>query len=422
LNFKYADFQQEVIVVMDHHNKFIIYLNFGISLTVMSFAAVRILYGGITTGILLLAITFILTAIAVLLAKMQRQTAAKLFTILSATFYIYTVQIGVPVNISPEYFYFPAMMLSPLLFSTDEKKVMCIGISIPFFVWFATVALPYPTYQEPWIIPAGFQKTLQILNFVSAISLTGFILTRYQKYFKSYQSEVALRERLVALGEMANGVAHEINNPLTIILAKTRGHQKLLNEQSPISEKMKTDFEIIISTGLRISKIVNTMLALSRDASSEAIKDVLLVDIINDTLDLIKERLQHTEITLQLKIDESISINCRPSQISQALLNLIQNSIDALAKNDIENKWIQVLTQRDGDHVAIIVIDSGKGIDIKISEKIMTPFFTTNHTKKSLGLGLSLAHSIAVNHNGHLTHSIYSNNTKFILRIPLRQV
>lgn len=408
--------------MLDHHKKFIIYLNLGICFTVMSFVAMRIIYGGVTTGILLLAITLIFTAIAVLLVKMQKYTAAKLFTILSGTFYIYTIQIGVPVNISPEYFYFPAMMLPPLLFNSDEKIEMSVGILIPFFVWLASIALPYPAYKEPWIFSTGFQKTLQIVNFASAISLTGFILARYQNFFKSNQTEVSQRERLVALGEMANGIAHEINNPLTIILARTRGHQKRLNEQFPISEKMKSDLQIIISTCLRISRIVNSLLALSSDASSEPIKRVPLADVINNTLDLTKERLHHTKIKIHLKIDESINIDCRPSQISQALLNLIQNSIDALARHEIESKWIEVESQLDGDHVAIIVIDNGKGINLKITEKIMTPFFTTKDATKSMGLGLSLAHSIAVNHNGHLIHSTHSNNTKFVLRIPLRQL
>jgi len=118
-------------------------------------------------------------------------------------------------------------------------------------------------------------------------------------------------------------------------------------------------------------------------------------------------------------IDPDLRVTCREVQIAQAILNLLQNAFDAVVENR-GDKWIEIRVGAAGNSVVVSVRDSGPGVPSNIKDRIMEPFFTTKPIGKGMGLGLSLAQSIAKQHGGELTFGELEGHTCFSLALPRR--
>ena len=230
------------------------------------------------------------------------------------------------------------------------------------------------------------------------------------------QTLVAQAAKMSALGEMAGGIAHEINNHLAVLLLRTT-HTKTILEDSPIDKALVVrDLNKIEVAANRISKIVSGLKNLSRNADDDPFISVKIASIIEDTMSLCQERLKHAEIELKVDTIPDLSLECRPSQIAQVLLNLMNNAADAIAEHSA--KWIEVQVREAGDRVHFLVTDSGNGISPEVARKLMQPFFTTKPLGKGTGLGLSISHQICEQHHGNLTYNSESKNTQFVIEIP----
>lgn len=207
--------------------------------------------------------------------------------------------------------------------------------------------------------------------------------------------------KMASLGEMAGGIAHEINNPIGVISAKARQLRQHLESNLPKDhEKMLTQIRSIESYSERVSKIVLGLRQFSRNADSDPTVEISCEKILEDTLTLCESTLKKQNIQLEKKIDPQLILNCRPVQISQVLINLMGNAADALQNND--NKKIFIETFIEEGHPVIRVWDNGPGIPDDIAVKVLQPFFTTKPTGKGTGLGLSISHSLMKQNEGHL--------------------
>jgi len=225
--------------------------------------------------------------------------------------------------------------------------------------------------------------------------------------------------RFTAIGEMAAGIAHEINNPLAII----SGRLFQLRRYITGAEKEQQAGELIgkiESTVKRISKIIVSMRSLARDGESDPFEQAKIVTIFEDTLLLLREKLEKAEIDMRVKINANLSIECRSSQIAQVLLNLVHNSHDAIL--DLKERWIEIVAEEVGEHVMISIKDSGTGIPRDIREKIMQPFFTTKEPGKGTGLGLSITANIIRSHRGNFFIDESCPNTCFKIMLPMIQI
>lgn len=224
--------------------------------------------------------------------------------------------------------------------------------------------------------------------------------------------------RMSSLGEMAGGIAHEINNPLTIIGTSSRMLKKNIELGEKSAEKISSYFEKIDKTTERITKIINGMLAISRDSTHEDISSFTWNDIIQDVLALCGEKFKHAGIEIRIPETPSLhkNYNGRKVQLSQVLLNLLHNSYDAIAA--LPERWIEIDCHSSDGEMIVRVTDSGKGIPAELHDKIMQPFFTTKEVGKGTGLGLSLSMSIIQKHNGQFYIDKNSGNTSFIIRLP----
>lgn len=222
--------------------------------------------------------------------------------------------------------------------------------------------------------------------------------------------------RLTSLGEMAAGVAHEINNPLAIMDGRAHQLQRLLKQQLPEDHRAFEFIQNIRSTAARISRIIKSMKGLSKSSPSEPFEYTSINEIVEDTVNLCKEKFVDAGINLMMGLEDGLMVRCRPHQISQVILNLLHNSFDAIQEQ--QNKWIRVSSLSTDKWVEVRVEDSGPGVPEKVREKIMQPFFTTKEIGKGTGLGLSISRNIAQGHNGDLVLDETAKNTCFVLRIP----
>jgi len=221
--------------------------------------------------------------------------------------------------------------------------------------------------------------------------------------------------KMASLGEMAGGIAHEINNPLTIIQGKARQAQRTLAKNPVNLESAHQDLEKICGTTERIAKIVRGLRTFSRDSEKDPLTTHGIVPLIEECLDLCREKFKFQEVALTLAGDADSSAYCRPTQVSQVILNLLHNSLDAV--QNLKEKWVEVLVSAKDDFLEIVITDSGQGIPPEIADKIMEPFFTTKEPGKGTGLGLSLSRSIVKDQGGDFFLDKQHPNTRFVIRL-----
>lgn len=252
------------------------------------------------------------------------------------------------------------------------------------------------------------------------------ILSISQLYF--YASEnVRIRNKIIQqhqtlinssklsdLGVMAAGIAHEINNPLTVIKGKATLLERMIND----SKQNKT-LQSIIENCDRIVQIIRGLKVVARDGSNDDFEDESLQSIINDVISFTKNKLTINQVNLKLDIPTEIPIiHCRSVQISQIIVNLFVNSIDAIEDHD--SKWIEIKVFQKEDNVYIHFIDSGNGIPENIVKNMFNPFYTTKGVDKGTGLGLSISSSIMQDHGGHLKYLTDKKNTTFEISLPIK--
>ncbi len=264
-----------------------------------------------------------------------------------------------------------------------------------------------PGWQKVFRSDAGDGNTFYI----------GFFITdlRLRK-----QSELATLQnaKMASLGIMAAGIAHEINNPLTIIHGTTVLLRRAIHSEKADPEKLLNGLDRIEKTALRISKIIRGLRVFSRSAEKDPLMPTRLDEIVQDTLDLCQERFRDNAIDLRVAPIPAVSLHCRATQITQVLLNFLQNSLDAVSS--LSERWISVeFRDLDTGYLELSVTDSGRGIPDAIRANIMDPFFTTKEPGRGTGLGLPISKGIIDEHGGSVSIDTTSPHTRFVILLPL---
>lgn len=230
--------------------------------------------------------------------------------------------------------------------------------------------------------------------------------------------QVVSSARLSALGMMAGGIAHEINNPLGIIHAYASNLLEMANDGDlPRTEIERMCSRILVTTE-RIASIVKSLRQIAREGSADPLAPASVGEMIEQALELCRERFRiHSIRLVPAKVDPALHVRCREVQIVQILLNLLQNAFDAISSMD-GDRWIAIEVGVQKQEVALSVIDSGGGIAPGLRERIMEPFFTTKPPGKGTGLGLSISRSIAQDHGGELRYEERDGHTCFSLILP----
>ena len=226
--------------------------------------------------------------------------------------------------------------------------------------------------------------------------------------------------KLASLGEMAGGIAHEINNPLTIIDGNISIIKKHLAKGGSVKE-VEERINKVSQMVSRISAIVNGLKTFSRDGSSDPFEIKNFKKIVDDALSLCKEKFKSNGVSLELELpEEDCSIYCRSIQVSQILINIINNAYDAL--EGVENPKIKINVKNYQSNITISIKNNGPKIPDEIQEKILTPFFTTKEIGAGTGLGLSISLGIVKDHHGSLKLSSNDSYTEFLISLPKHQI
>jgi PAS domain S-box-containing protein len=229
--------------------------------------------------------------------------------------------------------------------------------------------------------------------------------------------------KLTSLGEMASGVAHEINNPLSVIIARLHSMRKKMERETLSQETVEAELVRIDKMAARIAKIVKGLSAFSQSGRIDSPAEVELESLVSETFDLFHEKLRNQSIKIRLDLPpKGTKIRCRALEISQVLLNLILNSKHALesAGTAIEEKWIEVSVVKKDDRFIFAVTDSGTGIEAEKASRMFDPFFTTKPIGHGTGLGLSISKGIIESHGGTIRYDSRSPNTRIEFEIPTR--
>jgi two-component system NtrC family sensor kinase len=218
--------------------------------------------------------------------------------------------------------------------------------------------------------------------------------------------------KLAAIGELAAGVAHEINNPLFAILGLT----EFLLKESEEGSKARQRLELIQQTGLEIKEIVRALLDFARENAEERLV-VPLEDVVRSTVELVRRTNAHKGVELvDIYDEEGALVHASPNQLKQIFLNLIANARQAMPNGGT----VTVVVHTEGDHVIATVSDDGPGIEANMLDRIFEPFFTTKRATGGTGLGLSVSLGIAEANGGSLVAaSEVGHGASFTLRLPL---
>ena len=325
-------------------------------------------------------------------------------------------------------------------YSLIQKSFIAIGIlmSLHYLDW---------SYfrPRPELFATGLLIAFALLHMMSilcpALANEHSLLIRTEKLeseiqmraeqIKTKELQLAASNKMASIGRMAGGVSHEINTPLAIISMYTENLLSYKNTSEVPPEEFKESLQKILNTTDRISKITSALRKVSRDQISTERVKANLNQLIQESLSFFHQRLIDSGIQLELNLPTYVvECFCNPVEISQILINLLNNSVDALqglSANDLPQTTHKNIslhlkqTLKNGENFAQIkIVDSGH-IDPDVAEKIMDPFYTTKPIGAGTGLGLSISLSIAKAHGGVLYLDTKAPNTCFILEIPLEQ-
>ena len=238
-----------------------------------------------------------------------------------------------------------------------------------------------------------------------------------QKKLEEAESQLFQSEKLASLGRLSAGVAHEINNPLTSILM----YGNLMKEKLPADHELASSLGYILEDAERCQEIVKNLLAYSRQTRPS--KDIFFLNnLVSESLRLIRDQKLFMNVQIVKELDEyQILVNADKTQLSQVIINLIINALDAM-----EGKGtLTIKTYRDkkAGKAFIEIGDTGCGIPREHLSKVFDPFFTTKEVGKGTGLGLSMAYGIMEENHGQISiRETGPEGTTILLELPEEQV
>jgi len=282
---------------------------------------------------------------------------------------------------------------------------------------------------------SAFKVTLVIILLgslgiiIMAYVLSKKIVSRIARMDKEKQmmnSQIVETGKLASIGELAAGIAHEINNPVAIMVEESGWIEDLLSEEdlkeSENLEEFKRALKQIHTQGKRCKEITHKLLSFARKTDSK-VQNVQINELLREVVSLSEQRAKYSNVAFKTSLDEALpSIEVSESELQQVFLNLINNSLDAMDKTGGNiNISTRIVPGPHGRDIMIQVDDDGVGIPEANLRRVFDPFFTTKPVGKGTGLGLSICYGIIKKLGGDLkVDSVVDDGTRFTIRIPLK--
>jgi len=228
--------------------------------------------------------------------------------------------------------------------------------------------------------------------------------------------------KLASVGKLAAGIAHEINNPVAIMVEEAGWIKDLLEEEEFSKSENLNEFERALkqikTQGQRCKEITHKLLSFARKTDSR-VQETQVNDLVKELVSLSEQRAKYSKIAIHKNLEDNLPITyMAQSEMQQILLNLINNSVDAMEKNGGE---LTINTYSEGDVIGIKVSDNGPGIPEANLSRIFEPFFTTKPLGKGTGLGLSICYGIIQKMGGRIdVESVIDSGTTFRIQLPVK--
>ena len=274
-----------------------------------------------------------------------------------------------------------------------------------------------------------FTLIIFLLGGLGIVLMALFISRKIVKKFQSIDMESQLMNRqmvetgkLASIGELASGVAHEINNPVAIMIEEAGWVEDLMEDQPadvPNREEIERALGQIRNQGKRCKDITHKLLSFARQTDDSHVTEVELPMLIEEVVSLSIQQARYAQVNFDMDIDHSLpAISGSTTELQQVFLNLINNSIQAMEHDD--GGEVSISCQQDGEWIRTAIADTGPGIPAANLKRIFDPFFTTKPVGKGTGLGLSICFGIIHQMDGEIeVESTVGVGTTFIIRLPL---
>jgi signal transduction histidine kinase len=296
-------------------------------------------------------------------------------------------------------------------------------ISSVLFGLFFAVRLLFPLWGsvEEGRLLGFFADLILISGFTGTLFATYLIVGKHhdeehiQKILKERSEKFLGQSKYSELGMMSAGIAHEINNPLAVIQARTTQLLRIYR-QTERQKDLADGLQQILYTSERINRTIQGIREFVHQDERGPSVEVTLKTLFDDILAFCGQRMKNHGVNLRFYGLENFSVVGNKIQLEQVILNLLNNSFDAIEY--LPDKWIEVTCKQKGDRIQLYFKDSGPGIPTEIASRMMEPFFSTKDIGKGTGLGLALAKGIVEKHRGSLIYVKDSPHTTFLLELP----
>jgi signal transduction histidine kinase len=225
------------------------------------------------------------------------------------------------------------------------------------------------------------------------------------------QRQLIHADRLATIGQLAAGVAHELNEPLGSVL----GFAQLVQKSAELPGEARRDTEKIVTAALYAREVIRKLMVFARQVPARRVR-VSLNQVVGDAFYFLEARCTVASVEVVRHLDaEPAEILADPAQLKQVVVNLVVNAIQAMP----DGGTLSVRTRTDGPQVVLEVSDTGTGMSAEVLERAFLPFFTTKDVNEGTGLGLAVVHGIITSHGGSIAaHSEPGRGSRFEVRLP----
>ncbi|ABB37497.1 integral membrane sensor signal transduction histidine kinase [Oleidesulfovibrio alaskensis G20] len=295
--------------------------------------------------------------------------------------------------------------------------------------WLLVSRTPNAAIQQPFAAPKKQlldKLILLALLLIGGAAMFVHYVTRQTRRLAaekdSLNTQVIEANRLGALGELAAGVAHEINNPLAIIREESGWIEDVLDDgfdnPEALEGEIRRSVTQINTQTLRCRDITHKLLSFARRSTGhEACVDVNM--LLQEIVGFAEQRARYINVTTRMRLDPALPmLSASPSELQQVFINLVNNALDAM--EDRRDGTLTVTSRLQGNTAVITVSDTGQGIPDTLLNKIFDPFFTTKSVGKGNGLGLSICHGLVTRAGGDIrVQSELHKGTTFTVELPV---
>lgn len=324
---------------------------------------------------------------------------------------------------------FQLLMLGPqaalILYFSFTKNMDYLPLISLYILYFVYQVKQSQSYR---------QELIKVFNYQFDLEKSNNELKNSQSALMAQTAKLLHTSRLAALGEISASIAHEVNNPLMVINGSVTQLKRLIIHKSSQQQNFSSDgadfvqidnlLEKIRKSSDRVTHIFGGLKYFGAQSDVAPKETIQLNTILLETQAFTTELLKANFIQFQIGHVPTVSLYCHPIQISQVLINLIKNAVDALTDfqkktNTIGEHWVKLSFTEKDNFIEIFISNSGEKIPLELAKRLFQPFFTTKASGKGTGLGLSISMTIIEEHKGTLTFEPAYNDTTFKIKLPI---